>query len=324
MKAVLISQPGGPEVLEVRDVPDPVPAERETLVAVRAAGVNRADLLQRRGKYPPPKGASEIPGLEVAGIAEGGPLIGQRVMALLSGGGYAERVAVPDGLLMPVPANLSFAQAAAVPEAFLTAYLELVMLGGLSAGAGQSVLIHAAASGVGTAAIQIARELRARVMVTAGSAAKLALCRDLGAEVLIDYKTEDFAARVAEATAGRGVDVVLDLVGAVHFKGSVDSLATGGRLLLVGTVGGGRAELEWGPLMAKRHSIIASTLRSRPLAERVDLTRRFAEWGQPRLADGRLRPVLDTTFPLSRAADAHRRVEENANAGKVVLEIGRE
>jgi putative PIG3 family NAD(P)H quinone oxidoreductase len=325
MKAILARQPGGPEVLELGQAPDPVAGPGQILVRARATALNGADLLQRRGLYPPPPGASTLLGLETAGDVEsvGAGVTrwkpGDRVMALLAGGGYAEKAALPAEQAMPIPAGLSYEQAAAIPETFLTAYLELIRLGGLQRG--ESVLIHAGASGVGTAAIQIAREAGARILVTAGSREKLERCQALGAEVLIDYRTEDFSARALEATSGRGVDCILDLVGAQYWARNIASLAPGGRLLLVGLPSGAQAEVDLRALMAKRAHVIGSTLRSRSDEDKAGLVRAFSEFALKRFETGKLVPVIDRVFPLSHAADAHAYLESKANFGKVILTI---
>lgn len=322
MRAIVFDSPGDPDVLRLADAPDPQPAPGEVLVAVHATAVNRADLLQRRGAYPPPPGASPILGLELAGeVAQdtGGWRAGDRVMAVVTGGGYAEQAAVPEGMLLPVPAGMSWEQAAAIPEAFLTAYLNLFTLGRLAPG--ESVLIHAGASGVGTAAIQLARAAGAAVIVTAGSDEKLALCRELGAEVLINYRNESFAERVAAATGGRGVNLMLDFVGAPYWEGNLASLAVGGRLMLIGFLGGSRGQLDLGPVMTKSLTVGGTTLRRTPLERKVALTRDFADFALQRLERGELRPVIDSVLPLEQAAEAHRRAEANRTAGKLVLRI---
>jgi putative PIG3 family NAD(P)H quinone oxidoreductase len=266
-----------------------------------------------------------IPGLEMSGIVRAlGPgaygwAPGDRVMGLLAGGGYAEAAAVHEGLLMRLPDDWSFRRGAAVPEAWLTAFLNLFLEGELSEG--QSVLVHAGASGVGTAAIQLAREAKARVFATAGSAAKLDACRALGAVVAVDYKTMDFVAEIKAATGGRGVDLVLDLVGASSFKGNLTLLAAGGRLVTIGLMGGTRAELDLGVLLGKSLRLIGSRLRPRPLVEKVDLVRRFSDRFLPLLAAGRLRPIVDRVFPIAEAEAAHAFVRENRNIGKVILEM---
>ncbi len=324
MKAILVEKPGGPEVLEWKETAGPTLQPHELLVRVRATAVNRADLLQRRGFYPPPKGASPILGMEMAGeILEAGADCdsrwqpGQRVMALLAGGGYAEKVAFPAVHAMPLPDNLSFEEGAAIPEAFLTAYLNLFEMGELKPG--QTVLVHAGGSGVGTAAIQLAREAGATVFVTASSTEKLQRCRELGATGLINYKTEKFAHKVKEFTNGRGVDLILDFIGADYFADNLASLALYGKLTLIGQLSGNKAELDLGLVMRQRLRITGTTLRARTTEEKAALTKKLAGFALPRFADGRLRPVIDRVFPLSQAAQAHRYMETNQNFGKIVL-----
>jgi len=322
MRAALFDRPGDPDVIYLGEAPDPAPGPDELLVRVHATAVNRADLLQRRGGYPPPPGASPILGLELAGVVErpaGQWRVGDRVMAVVTGGGYAELAAVPAGMAIAVPDKMGFAEAAAIPEAFLTAFLNLFTLGRLQAG--EAVLIHAGASGVGTAAIQLARAAGARVLATAGSDEKLALCRELGAETTINYKTERFAERAAVTTGGRGVDLVLDFVGAPNWEPNLAALAVGGRLMLIGFLGGSRGELDLGPVMTKSLTVAGTTLRRTPLERKVALTRAFAEFALPRFARGELRPVVADVLPLERAAEAHQTLEANRNAGKVVLRV---
>jgi putative PIG3 family NAD(P)H quinone oxidoreductase len=322
MKAIVFDQPGGAEVLRYADAPDPEPAAGELLVRVRATAVNRADLLQRRGGYAPPPGASPILGLELAGEVvrpAGGWQAGDRVMAVVTGGGYAELAAVPAGMAMRVPEGMPFERAAAIPEAFLTAYLNLFTLGDLQAG--EVALIHAGASGVGSAAIQLARAAGARVIATAGAEQKLALCRELGAELAIDYKAEPFAERVLAASGGRGADVVLDFVGAPYWEGNMAALAPYGRLMLIGFLGGSRGQLDLGAIMGKSLTVRGTTLRRTPLDRKIALAQAFAAFALPRFERGELRPVVDTVLPLAQAAEAHRLLEANRNAGKVVLRL---
>jgi len=327
MKAILMQQYGGPGVLQLGEAPDPVMGDGDLLISVRAAALNRADLLQRRGHYPPLPGAPDILGLEAAGeVAAVGSAVtgwrpGDRVCALLPGGGYAERAVVPAGMAIPLPEGFSFEQGAAVPEAFLTAYLNLFWLGQLAPGG--RVLVHAGASGVGTAAIQLIREAGAAAYATAGTAAKLERCLELGAVSAWNYREGSFAGWVAEATQGRGVDIVLDFVGAPYFEDNLKSLAVGGRLIVIGTMGGDLVNgFRLGQLLGKRLQIIGTTLRSRSVEEKIRLSREFAEFALPRFRDGRLTPVIDTVFSWEDAVKAHEYMESNANIGKIVLRIG--
>jgi len=317
VKAILVPSPGGPEALVLGEAPEPVLREGEVLVHVRATAVNRADLLQAAGKYPPPPGESEILGLEASGVVAE---TGERVFFLLPGGGYAEWVAVPRAMLMRIPAGLSFETAAAIPEAWFTAYLNLVREGGLAAG--EVVLLHAAASGVGTAAIQLAKDAGASVVATVRSAAKAAALEELGADLVVDTAARGFVEAVEERFGKNAVGLVLDPVGGATLAGNVRVLARRGRLVLIATMGGGSAELDLRALLTKRLRLVGSTLRARSLAEKADLTAAFVRDVLPGLSVGRLRPVVDSVFPLERAADAHRRVAANANVGKVVLTVG--
>ncbi len=324
MKAVVISKPGEPEVLELREVPTPRPGAREILVRVRAAGINRADLLQRLGQYPPPPGAApDVPGLEYAGeVAELGVgvaawKVGDRVMGLVPGGAYAELVAVNEAVAMPVPAGWSFEQAAAVPEAFITAHDALFRQMGLRAG--ERVLIHAVGSGVGTAAVQLAKAFGARTFGTSRSAEKLERAGSLGLDVPIDSLREDFAEAVRRRTDGRGVDVVLDLVGAPVLAGSIAALSRGGRMIVVGLTGGRSGQIDLGAVLSKRLTIVGTVLRARTLEEKVAVTGDFAREVLPLLEAGMLRPVLERSYLMAEAADAHRRLESNQVFGKLVL-----
>lgn len=325
MKAVVIREPGGPEVLSVEEVPEPALGPGHIAIDVRATALNRADLLQRRGVYPPPMGESEILGLECAGVvaAHGAdaksPPVGTRVMALLPGGGYAERVVVPERMAIPIPDELSFEEAAAIPEAFLTADEALFTLGRLAAG--EHVLIHAAAGGVGTAAVQLAREHGARVIATAGSSEKLERARALGASVVVDYKTQDFAEEVRAETGGHGADVVLDFVGGAYWAKHAQCLAVGGRVVVIGVLGGPMAEVNLAQLLMRRYQILGLVMRSRPVADKIALSQRFVRNWLPRFETRRLVPVIDCVMPLAEAARAHERMEQNANVGKIVLSL---
>ena len=326
MKAVLMSGLGGIEFLHVAEHPDPVMKEDELLVRVRATALNRADLLQRRGKHPPPAGVPDILGLEMAGeVASVGAACtgwapGDRVCALLPGAGYAELAAIPAGLAMRIPENLSFEEAAAVPEVFLTAYQNLFNVGRLDSG--QTVLVHAGASGVGTAAIQLIREAGGVSLVTAGSPEKIARCLALGARAGWNYKEGPFAPWVAERTGGRGVEIVLDFVGAPYFAQNLQSLAVDGRMVVVGTLGGADVSaFSLRTLMSKRLLIAGAGLRSMDTARKIALTRAFSEFALPRFADGRLASVVDSVFDWNDVGDAHLRMESNANVGKIVLRV---
>src|SRR4051794_22404042 len=307
MKAIVFDQPGEPDVLRYDDAPDPQPGAGELLVRVHATAVNRADLLQRRGGYAPPPGASPILGLELAGEVvqpAGEWRTGDRVMAVVTGGGYAELAGVPARVAMRIPRRFSYSEAAAIPEAVLAAYLNLFTLGRLQPG--DVALIHAGASGVGTAAIQLACASGARAIVTAGSEEKLALCRDLGAELTINYRSESFVDRVQVATGGRGADVVLDFVGAPYWDSNMAALALGGRLMLIGFLGGSRGQLDLGMMMGKSLTVTSTTLRRTALPQKLALTQAFNEFALPRFARGELRPVIDRVMSLAQAAEAHR------------------
>ena len=324
MLAITIPAPGGPEVLTLSEVPDPEPGPGQVLLDVAATAVNRADVLQRRGGYRAPPGVpADIPGLEAGGrIAALGPevsgwQVGEEVCALLAGGGYAERVAVPVGQLLPVPKGLSVIEAAALPETVCTVWSNVFMLAGLQPG--EFFLVHGGASGIGTTAIQLARRHGARVACTAGSARKLDRCRELGAELAIDYHEEDFVERVLAATGGAGADVVLDVVGAPYLARNVEVLATGGRLAVIGLQGGARAELDLGMLMHKRATVSATSLRARPLAEKAAIVAATQAGAWPAYEAGAARPVIDRILPLAQAAEAHRAMEAGEHIGKIVL-----
>lgn len=324
MKAVVIARAGGPEVLELRDTPMPEPAAGEILVRVRAAGINRADLLQRVGQYPAPPGSpANIPGLEYAGevaaLGTGAAAwkVGDRVMGLVPGGAYAEFVSTHEALAVRVPASWSFEEAAAVPEAFMTAHDALVRQMLLQPG--ERVLIHAVGSGVGTAALQLARAIHARTFGTSRTALKLERARALGLEVAIDSSREDFVEVVKRETEGAGVDVVLDLVGGPTLAGNLQALVRGGRMIVVGLTGGRSATIDLGAVLSKRLTIVGTVLRARPLQEKVAVTAAFAREVLPLLEAGMVLPVLDGSYPLGEAAAAHRRLESNDVFGKLVL-----
>jgi putative PIG3 family NAD(P)H quinone oxidoreductase len=328
MKAIRILRPGDPEVLELVDADDPAPGPGQLAVSVHATAVNRADLLQRRGGYPAPVGSPpDIPGLEFAGtvdeVGEGvdESAVGAWVMGLLGGGGYAERVVTEASQAIRIPAGLQFLEAAAVPEAFVTAWDALVLQGDLRPG--MSVLVHAAGSGVGTAALQVARAFGAgRIFGTASEEKLRSIAeRELPLDVPIDYKRQSFRDVIRRETDGRGVDLVLDLVGAAYWSDNVASLATRGRVLLVGLVGGAMAQLNLGVLLRRRLTVTGTVLRSRDAVERAWLAERFTEDLAPRFAAGQLRAVVDRVFPLARAAEAHAFMEENRNTGKIVLRV---
>ncbi|WP_413063985.1 NAD(P)H-quinone oxidoreductase [Siminovitchia sp. 179-K 8D1 HS] len=324
MKAILADEKTGK--LTIGTAEKPIIAPDELLVRVKATALNRADLLQKRGHYPPPSGASSILGLEMCGtVEEIGPKAtgwkkGDRVCALLPGGGYAQYTAIPAGMAMPLPDNLSFEEGAAIPEVFLTAYLNLFEAGKLESG--QTVLIHAGASGVGTAAIQLAREAGAQIIATAGSKKKLEICRSLGAGTVIDYKSGPFLPEVKKA-APDGVNLILDFVGAPYWEQNMDALSVDGRLVLIGTMGGSKVkEVNLLKILFKRIHVIGTTLRSQPVEKKVALTRSFASFALKKFAEGRLKPVIDSVWNWEDVNKAHERMEKNKNAGKIVLKVG--
>ncbi|MGH8969522.1 MAG: NAD(P)H-quinone oxidoreductase [Actinomycetes bacterium] len=325
MKAITIRRPGDPDVLRWEDVPDATADEGDVLVEVAASAVNRADLLQRQGFYNPPPGTSPYPGLECsgrilalgAGTEEAGWSVGDEVCALLTGGGYAELVAVPVGQLLPVPGRVPTLEAAALPEVVCTVWSNVFMLAGLRPD--ETLLVHGGASGIGTMAIQLAKHLGARVVVTAGSEAKLERCRGLGADVAVNYRDEDFVAVAREATDGRGVDVVLDNMGAKYLSRNVDVLAPNGRLVVIGLQGGTKAELDLGTLMRKRAALLATTLRARPAEEKAAVVASVREHVWPLVEAGSVVPVVDRVLPMPEAAEAHRVVEASDHVGKVLL-----
>jgi putative PIG3 family NAD(P)H quinone oxidoreductase len=319
MRAITIAEPGGPEVLTPAEVPDPVPGAGEVLIQVSAAAVNRADVLQRRGFYDPPPGASPYPGLEcsgrIAGVGPGvaGWAVGDEVCALLAGGAYAEQVVAPVGQLLPVPKGMDLAVAAALPEVTATVWSNVFQIAHLRPG--ETLLVHGGSSGIGTMAIQLGKAVGARVVTTAGSARKLAACRDLGADVTVDYHEHDFVAEVGPG----GADVILDVVGAKYLARNVDALAVNGRLVVIGLQGGAKAELHLGKLLAKRAAVIATSLRARPLEEKAAIVAAVREHVWPLIEAGTVRPVVDRELPLDEAAEAHRVMESSEHIGKILL-----
>ena len=326
MRAILITKPGDPTVLKIDDVQDPEPLPDQLLVKVHATAVNRADLLQRMGHYPPPSGTREdIPGLEFAGeVAELGDnvkgfAIGDRVMGLLPGEGYAEKVITDERMAIPIPDNLNWEQAASIPEVFLTAYDALFHR--LKLERGERLLIHAVGSGVGIAALQLARATEAKVFGTAGSDEKISKAKDLGLDIGINYKTHDFAEIVATETAEHGVNGILDVVGAAYWERNLKCLAQKGRMVLVGLLGGAKLEVNLSTLMQKRAQIIGTVLRTRPLEEKIALTQAFRENALQLFETGRVRPVIDCIFPVDKASEAHAYMGANKNFGKIVLNV---
>ncbi len=323
MRAVVCDGAGGVEVLRLAEVADPRPGDGEVVVRVAAAGLNRADLLQRQGHYPPPPGASTLLGLECSGvIGELGPgvdrwQVGDEVCALLDGGGYAEQVAVPAAQLAPVPAGIEVVASAALPEVAATVWSNVFMLAALQPG--ETLLVHGGAGGIGTMAIQLASALGARVIATAGSPSKLTVCRQLGADVAIDYHDQDFVAVAREATGGAGADVVLDNMGAAYLARNVAALADAGRLVVIGLQGGARGELDLGMLLSKRGAVLATSLRARPASEKAAIMASVTEHVWPLVADGTVRPVVHATYELAAVRDAHRVLEEGSHVGKVLL-----
>ncbi|MFM8554342.1 MAG: NAD(P)H-quinone oxidoreductase [Acidimicrobiales bacterium] len=325
MRAVVLTEHGGPEVLVIREVPDPVPGPEEVLVRVHATALNRADLLQRMGMYPNPfPSEAEIPGLEFAGTVEAcGPRVsmwrpGDAVMGIVSGGAYAEKLVVHERQSLAVPAGMHLSQAAAIPEVFITAWDALVLQGGLTAG--RWAMVHAGASGVGTAAIQICHAIGARVIVTC-SEGKVEACRELGADVVVDYGSEDFVQAALAATGGAGVDVILDVIGGDYVERNVASLAVKGRIIQVGVMAGKPVPFNVGALLGKRASITGTVLRARPTEEKIAVSRRFAAEMLPLFDDGTLKPVIDCQYRLGDIATAHELMASNANVGKIVVVV---
>lgn len=323
MRAITIPTPGDPDALVLDEVPTPNVAADEVLVKVAAAGVNRADLMQRQGFYPPPPGSSAYPGLEVSGTISAlgsdvtGWSAGDQVCALLSGGGYADQVAVPAAQLLPVPSGVSLVDAAALPEVVSTVWSNVFMTANLQPG--QTILIHGGSSGIGTMAIQLAGAIGARIAVTAGSSTKLEACRALGAEILINYREQDFVEVLAAATDGLGADVILDNIGAKYLARNVNALAVSGRLVIIGLQGGVKAELDISTLLRKNAAVISTSLRGRPATEKAAIVAAVREHVWPLIESGQVRPIVHRTFPIDHAADAHRELEAGTNVGKVLL-----
>ncbi len=321
----MISEYGGPEVLQMAEVADPRPGPGEVVVEVVAAGVNRADLMQRQGHYPPPPGTVDWPGLEVSGrVAELGPGVedfspGDEVCALLAGGGYAEKVLVPVGQLLPAPVGIDLVDAAALPEVTCTVWSNVFMSAGLRPS--ETLLVHGGSSGIGTMAIQLGTAVGARVAVTAGSAAKLEACRELGAQILINYKEQDFVEQVRQATDGRGADVILDNMGAAYLDRNVQALAVNGRLVVIGMQGGTKAELDLGLLLSKRAAVLATSLRARPVAEKSAIVAAVREHVWPLIIDRQVRPIIHARLPMERASQAHQVLAESGHIGKVLLTL---
>ncbi len=327
MTAIEVAQPGGPEVLKPGRRPVPVPGAGEVLIEVAAAGVNRPDVLQRQGGYAPPPGASDIPGLEIAGkiVAAGDGAgawkVGDSVCALVAGGGYAEYCTAPAPQCLPVPGKLDLIHAAALPETFFTVWTNVFDRGRLQRG--ETFLVHGGSSGIGTTAIQLAHAFGARVIATAGSDEKCDACRKLGADVAVNYRTEDFAAKVMEATEGKGADVILDMVGGDYIPKNLKCLAVEGRLVQIAFLKGSTAEINLLPLMMKRQTLTGSTLRPRSVAQKAEIAQSLREKVWPLLESGKIAPVIHKTFPLAQAADAHRLMESSAHVGKIVLVAGK-
>jgi len=325
MKAILFDEPCSADKLYIGEFPEPEIGEEEILVEVKATALNRADILQRQGKYPPPPGASPVLGLEIAGIVvkKGSKVFkwnsGDKVFGLIPGGGYAQYAVIHEDMALRIPDNLSFEQAAAIPEVFLTAYQALFWLAELKPS--EYILIHAGASGVGTASIQLARESGAKIIITASSE-KHYICKELGAEILIDYKTQSFKDVVMKTTNKYGVDVIIDFIGADYFQDNIDCLTRDGRLILLATLSGGKVkEFDIRNILTKRLKIIGSTLRSRPLDYQIKLTKEFKDFAYEKIISGRIKPVIDKVYDWTEVSEAHKRMEENKNIGKIILRI---
>lgn len=323
MQGISITEPGDADVLQITEVEAPTAGPGQVVVDMVAAGVNRADVMQRLGHYPPPKGASPLPGLEVSGrVLEVGPevegwSVGDEVCALVDGGGYAERVLVPAAQLLPIPKGVDLTSAAGLPEVACTVWSNVFMTANLQPD--ETFLVHGGSSGIGTMAIQLAKAAGARVAVTAGSEDKLAFCRELGADIAINYREQDFVEEVRAATDGHGADVVLDLMGAKYLPRNVDVLATAGRLVVIGLMGGRKGELDLGKLLSKRAAVIATSLRARPAAEKAAIVAAVREHVWPLIEAGAVRPIVQGSHPLDRAADAHRELEASGHIGKILL-----
>ena len=323
MRAVEITEPGGPDVLRIAERPVPTPGDEEVLVEVRAAGVNRPDVMQRLGLYPPPPGAPDIPGLEIAGTIRtlgakaGGVAEGEEVCALVAGGGYAEYCVAPAALCLPIPEGLGMVEAAAIPETFFTVWTNVFDRGQL--GSGQVLLVHGGSSGIGTTAIQLAKAFGATVYVTAGSDEKCQACTELGADAAINYRTEDFVARVAELTDERGVDVILDMVGGDYLPRNLQALAVEGRIVQIALQKGPKVEMNLLPIMLKRLTLTGSTLRPRTVSQKAMIAHSLRERVWPLLGSGKVKPIIHATFPLEKANEAHRLMESSRHIGKIVL-----
>lgn len=326
MKAIEITRPGGPETLRLTERPAPVPGAGEVLIRVEAAGINRPDVLQRKGGYAPPPGASDLPGLEIAGRIEGGDVagsgfsIGDEVCALVTGGGYAEYCVAPAGQCLPVPAGLSFAEAAALPETYFTVWSNVFDRARLAPG--ESLLVQGGTSGIGVAAVQLAAALGNTVYATAGSDEKCVACRKLGAKRAINYRTEDFVAAIKQETHGRGVDVILDMVAGDYLPREIECLADDGRLVIIALLGGSKAPLDMNAVLRRRLTVTGSTLRPRPVEFKAAIARRLRAVVWPLIEAGRLKPMLFKTFPLTEVSDAHALMESSQHVGKIVLTVG--
>lgn len=326
MTAITIPTPGGPEALVPAERPVPAPGQGEVLVKVEAAGVNRPDVMQRKGLYPPPPGASDIPGLEIAGtVVAVGPeakryKVGDKVCALVTGGGYAQYCPAHEATTLPIPEGASVIEAAALPETVFTVWSNVFDRGGLKAG--ETLLVHGGASGIGTTAIQLAKALGAKVITTVGSDEKAAACMKLGADLAVNYKTKDFVPEVKSATGGKGADVILDIIGGPYIQKNYDAAATDGRIVQIAFQEGSKAQVDFMRLMLKRLTHTGSTLRSRPVAEKAAIAAEIVSNVWPLVAAGKMRPVMDQSFPLAEAAAAHARMEGSAHIGKIVLTVG--